>query len=228
MDQSVCFAIPSGKGISEKTSMSMDMTIEVLRQLNIRTNKLYCGGYFLESIRGKMVRDFLKSDFQNLFFIDADEEFSPVAVLQLLNREEEIVAGVPPFKQYPESYPVDIMNKDGHPVGKIIGEKLALLRANLVGTGFLRIRRSALEKMVKHYSDMLVKEFKEEEPWIDMFSRITEDGMKYGEDKSFCRRWTKIGGELWVYPDITFGHIGEHNFVGNLHKYLVKLKEEQK
>jgi hypothetical protein len=224
MDNSVCFAIASGKGISEITSKSLDMTIEVLHKLNIPYNKLYCGGHFLESIRAKLVREFLKGDFDNLFFIDADQEFSPIAVITLLNREEEIIAGVPPFKQYPESYPVDLITRDGQHTGKVIGPNLAILKASHVGTGFLRIKRSALERMASQYSNLLVREFLEEEPWLDLFGRITENGLKYGEDKSFCKRWTAIGGDLWVYPDIFFAHIGDHRFTGNLHEYLLKLK----
>jgi hypothetical protein len=228
MDQSVCFLIPSGLNIHPKFQLSMDVTIEALHKLGIRYNKIYCSGYFLDSIRGKLVRDFLKLDYQNAFFIDTDQEFSPLAVLQLLNIQEDIVAGVPPFKKNPESYPVDLVQKDGHPVGKKIGENLGLIQAHHVGTGFLRIKRTALEKMVKAYAALSVHEFTDEEPWIDLFGRIILDGWKFGEDKSFSKRWTLLGGQLWVYPDITFSHWdGNTPFTGNLHKYLLKLKEEQ-
>lgn len=227
-DQSVCFGICSGRGIHDRTAVSLDATIEVLHAAGIRYNKIYCGGHFLESQRGKIVRDFLKSDFANLFFIDADEEFSPIAVMQLLNREEEIIAGAYHKKEYPESYSVNLIQRDGHPIGKVIGPNLALLRASLVGTGFMRIRRSALEQMERHYSDLLVREFIEEEPWIDMFGRLTIDGYKFGEDKSFCRRWTDIGGEIWVYPDFDFVHYeGAYGFKGNFHKYLLRKNQEQ-
>ena len=226
--ESVYFAICSGLGISSYTSLSLDVTIEVLHQQGVKYNKDYCGGHFLESQRGKLVRNFLKTDFQNLFFIDADMQFTPMSVLTLLEREEEIISGIAPFKLYPEAYPVDLMIEDGHPRGKVIGPNLAILKAHMVGTGFLRIKRSAIEKMVEQYPELLVREFLEEEPWYDLFGRIIEDGVKYGEDKSFCKRWTKIGGEIWVYPDITFIHYeGNHGFKGNLHKYMLKLEEEK-
>lgn len=228
MEKSVCFLIAAGPHIHPNFLLSMDMTIEVLHKLGIRYNKLYCAGYFLESIRGKLVRDFLKLDYENAFFIDTDQEFSPMSVLTLLEIPVDIVAGVPPFKKLPESYPVDLMMRDGQLTGAKVGENLAILQAGYLGTGFLRIRRQALEKMTKAYESLLVHEFPDEEPWVDLFGRLIKDGWKFGEDKSFSERWSALGGKLWVYPNINFVHWDGHTaYHGNLHKHLLKKKEEQ-
>ena len=51
-------------------------------------------------------------------------------------------------------------------------------------------------------------------------NHIFEDGYKWGEDYSFCIRWRKIGGQVWVDPEIEMGHVGYKIFQGNLGNYL--------
>ena len=226
--KSVCFAIPSGKGLHEKMSASLSMTIETLNQFGIKHNTLYCGGHFLESIRGKLVRDFLKGDCDTLFFIDSDQSFSPLDVITLLNLDEDVIAGVPCKKDYPIAFPVTLTIRENRSVGKMLNPTTALIQAETVGTGFMKISRLALDKLTKHYSELSVKEFPNEEPWIDMFGRIIVDGYKLGEDKSFCKRWKDIGGVIWIYPDITFGHWeGNYEFKGNFHQHLMNLKKQE-
>ena len=45
---------------------------------------------------------------------------------------------------------------------------------------------------------------------------ITEISKRYlSEDYTFCRRWQKLGGEIWLDPEIKLNHIGHHVFAGN-------------
>jgi hypothetical protein len=41
-----------------------------------------------------------------------------------------------------------------------------------------------------------------------------------GEDYAFCRRWTDMGGKVWVNPEIKMGHVGYKTFQGHLGDWL--------
>ena len=42
----------------------------------------------------------------------------------------------------------------------------------------------------------------------------------WGEDFAFCKRWTDIGGKVWVDPALELTHIGPHSFAGCLQEWL--------
>jgi len=47
---------------------------------------------------------------------------------------------------------------------------------------------------------------------------IDEKGHYLSEDWLFCRRWSKIGGEIWAHGKVLLNHIGHYEFVGDLSK----------
>ncbi len=51
-----------------------------------------------------------------------------------------------------------------------------------------------------------------------MFFESGRDGEGYyqPEDYAFCKRWIKLGGDVWVCPWMTLTHRGTMNFTGNI------------
>jgi hypothetical protein len=45
---------------------------------------------------------------------------------------------------------------------------------------------------------------------------VDETGNYLSEDFSFCRRWTAIGGEIWIDLQSRLTHVGTVNFEGDL------------
>jgi choline kinase len=158
----------------------------------------------------------------DLFFIDSDVGFDATAVLKLLKCPAKIVAGVYPLKQDNPGYPVQIKTIDGVPIGKE-----GLVEADYLPTGFMRIKREVIEAMYKAYPELkhrnsFVKTVNAEvDEMYDLFNMgLSDDEEWRTEDYAFCHRWTKIGGQLWVYPDIDFTHTGNKAFKGNYLGYL--------
>jgi hypothetical protein len=61
------------------------------------------------------------------------------------------------------------------------------------------------------------------EGYIDLFPQGLEDGQWVGEDYAFCRLWERMGGEIWVVPDMTLSHHGRGvEYSGNYHEYLMR------
>ncbi len=51
---------------------------------------------------------------------------------------------------------------------------------------------------------------------IKTFGSINEISKRYlSEDYTFCRMWQKIGGDIWLDPNIKLNHVGQYVFSGN-------------
>jgi hypothetical protein len=96
------------------------------------------------------------------------------------------------------------------------------VRALSAGTGFLRLRRSALAAMMERYPELRYSRAKAGNgggPWAyALFNCLIdgEDGPYLSEDYSFCRLWTRMGGEIWVDLESRVRHVGQAVFAGDL------------
>ena len=225
----VVIAIPTHSGdIRSECFLSILSTLRLLFKLDISYEVFVISGCpYLPIARSTLVAMFMKTDGTDLFFIDADVGFDPIGFINILKRPEMVVAGIYPLKQSEIRFPVEVKTKDGIPIGRD-----GLIEAQLLPTGFMRIKRIVFEEMEKAYpelkytSNYVHVDNSEITEAYDFFNMGIEDGRKWTtEDYAFCNRWTKIGGQLWVYPDIDFSHIGANQFKGNYHRYLIDLKK---
>lgn len=169
----------------------------------------------------------------HLFFIDADIRFDADSVLKLLNADKDVVAGVYPkkgldwnrikenaprssvenLKFYGSQYAVNVL-PESEPQG-------SLLEVSEVGTGFLMIKRSVIEKMFQahpqlKYRDNLNLDASLHPHLHALFdTSIDERGDYLSEDYTFCRRWRKMGGKIWIDTSINLDHVGHYTFNGN-------------
>ena len=105
------------------------------------------------------------------------------------------------------------------------------------GTGFMLIKRQALLDMIEKYPETRYtrdmknidengKVVQTNEYQYALFdTSIDEDNRYLSEDYTFCRRWQKIGGRIFIDPLIVLNHIGTHMFRG---RPLIKNVEEEK
>ena len=223
----VIFAVPMYSGsISGATHRSLTMTRLVLSGLGIEHDELNReGNCYVSAARNQLVADFLKTDGTDLFFIDDDISFSPKDVMDILKRPEEVVGGIYRLKTEEEMYPVLIYtNRLGIPIVTPDG----LIPASGLPTGFLRIKRSVFEKMCYQYPELKYEEKGNE--YYGLFDCAIINGKWTGDDFAFCRRWSDIGGQMFVLPNLTLTHGGKKDYTGNYHKFLLncpKPKEEQ-
>jgi hypothetical protein len=174
------------------------------------------GNCYIPLARNASYRNFMSTDCTDFVFVDSDLSFDSDALYKLMRHDVDIVAGAYPFKTGIDGFPVDIcVNEDRTPVCKN-----GLVEAIYVPTGFMRIRRRVFEKMELAFGELRLAD-----GMIPLFDTgdIWNDGKWHGEDVTFCRRWRDIGGNIWIDPDITFGHIGKSERVKNYHEYLCSL-----
>ncbi len=197
--------------------------------------------------RSTIVSAFLDNpEATHLLFVDADITFAPDQVARLLAADREVAAALYPVKainwqgvgEHQAQAQTQIQARSSGQsleeagfvyVGEFCtGAELKVERgfatANYAGTGFLLIKRQALEKMIAAYpetkfasthnfpalgaaSDNLYALF---DCMID-----PKSGHYLSEDYSFCRRWRRLGGEIWLDLTSKLSHVGSYSFNGN-------------
>jgi hypothetical protein len=211
--QRIFIAVPCYDGKPEpQANFSILNGMELLRKEGI------AAGYFMEAgnchvddARNSLVRSFLMGDYTDLVFVDGDVGFPAENLLRLVRHKADVLAGVYPKK-----------GDDSWPVWPLPGERWltpeGLLAVEGAPTGFMLITRSALEKLVEAHKD---RQFfgqgqTEGTPYTILFERTYEDGHRWSGDYSFCRKWRKLGGKVFVDPEMDFCHVGTFEWSGRL------------
>ncbi len=152
----------------------------------------------------------------HFMFIDADIRFEPDAPLKMMVCDKDVIGGLYPKKALPVNYVINLQ-----PQTKVQGD---IFTVDTMGTGFLMFKRHVYEKLIaahpecKYVDDVgLGKQF---EPMMySIFDcEIDERGHYLSEDWLFCRRWAKLGGEIWAHGKVLLNHIGHYEFQGDLSK----------
>ena len=191
--------------------------------------------------RNTLVANFLDSKHAtHLLFIDADIGFEAKSILRFLEFDEEVVCspypmklinwdGIPElikegkdYKYLSHPYVLNFADKDNINVKNGFAEVLD------AATGFMLIKRSCLEKMIKEYQDLYYitdqivngKEFDSKNTYLFFDTMKDEDGRYLSEDYAFSRRWQKIGGKIWADLGSTLTHFGGYRFTGQLWKHF--------
>lgn len=180
------------------------------------------GCCYVDIARNKLVRDFLASSATDLVWVDDDIGFDPAAMLRLVKYPHDIVGGAPPYKRddldFPSCWYTD---EQGYP---LVDAATGLIEAKMIGTGFLRIKRSAFEALMPLAEEIIEmdREGKEFTRYREFYSCPRHGSTKWGEDTWFCELWRSIGGRMWIDPNIDFIHSGFQDWRGNLHEWLLR------
>jgi hypothetical protein len=152
----------------------------------------------------------------HFMFIDADIRFQPESILQMIACDKDVIGGLYPKKALPVNYVINL-----RPETKVQGD---IFTVDTMGTGFLLFKRSVYETLIKaHPETKYVDDVglgKQYEPMMySIFDcEIDERGHYLSEDWLFCRRWAKLGGEIWAHGKVLLNHIGHYEFAGDLSK----------
>ena len=176
-----------------------------------------------------------------MLFIDADIGFEPEQVLRLIECGADMCAAVYPIKRIdwdkvktaieaarpnPAAAALQYVFEVEDPNAVI--EKGGFVKVRYAGTGFLMIRRAALEKMCARYPQLRYKRDHSLDAATASDNRfalfecmIAEDGTYLSEDFAFCKRWTDMGGEIWADLNSKLNHVGPMTFRGDLSSQFV-------
>ncbi len=188
--------------------------------------------------RQNVVAHFLTNEAAtHLLFVDADIGFEPDQVFRLMDFGADATAAIYPLKRMDWkkvaavaeakreklqssslSYLVDFANPAE------IHTRDGFAKVRYAGTGFLMLRRQMLLAMIERYPELrYAHEHRPDDtldasPWrYALFNCfVDENGTYLSEDFSFCRRWTDMGGEIWIDLQSRLTHVGALSFEGDL------------
>jgi hypothetical protein len=170
----------------------------------------------------------------HLLFIDADQGYAPDQVFRLLEFDADVSAAVSPKKilnwdkiaravrdgRDPETagldYVVNFVRNNG-----AIQTRAGFARVTAAGTGFMMIKRGAIEKLCFAHPELrswVEPADRESGHYFGLFDclRDPESGGSLSEDLSFCKRWIDLGGDIWVDTESKITHTGPVTFGGDL------------
>jgi hypothetical protein len=200
------------------------------------------GDALITRARASLIAQFLEDrSATHLLFIDADIGFEPEQVIRLIECGAEMCAAVYPIKRIdwdkvklsiaaarpnPEAAALQYVFEVDDP--NAVRQSGGFVRVRYAGTGFLMIRRAALEKMCTAYPQLQYKRDHSLDAATASDNRfalfecmISGDGTYLSEDFAFCKRWTDIGGEIWADLASKLNHVGPLTFRGDLASQFV-------
>ena len=207
-----------GGNVSEPTMTSLLRFILLAQQvgLNWSLDTMVNESLVTRARNNLMAKMMTNKAATHFMFIDADIRFQPESILQMMACDKDVIGGLYPKKALPVNYVINLK-----PETKVQGD---IFTVDTMGTGFLLFKREVYEKLCsvhpecKYVDDVgLGKEY--EPTMYSIFDvAIDEKGHYLSEDWLFCRRWSKIGGEIWAHGKVLLNHIGHYEFVGDLSK----------
>jgi hypothetical protein len=183
------------------------------------------GNPYISAARAFMTRKALDAKADVIIYLDYDLSWEPQDLLTLIETPGDVVAGTYRYKQAEEDYMGEIVigSKYGksHPIGRQDG----CLKAIWAPAGFLKITVDCLKRFMKSYPQLCFGEAYRYS--VDLFQHGACEGVWYGEDVMFSKRWRECGGDVWIVPNLSLTHWDkEKDYPGNLHQYLLRRGEE--
>jgi hypothetical protein len=162
---------------------------------------------------------FDRSDATHLLLVDADMQFEPQLVGDMLLADKPLVGCIYPKKRLPLSWV-------GSPLTPPAVPEDNLLELEYIGAGVMLIRRDAIEAMIAFGKVEIETDLTKTalagllEPQgakriIKGFDKLTnEEGRYLSEDFSFCHRYRQAGGKVYAVINHQVTHLGIYPFTG--------------
>ena len=148
-----------------------------------------------------MLRKALDAGAGCIVFIDHDLSWRPEDLLRLIETPGRVVAGMYRYKKDEPEYMGAILDgEDGRPQYREDG----CIKGFRVPAGFLKMTAEAVHLFMRAYPELTFG--LAYNPSTDLFQHGAHEGVWYGEDMAFSRRWLAMGQDIWIQPDLELTH----------------------
>jgi hypothetical protein len=178
--------------------------------------------------RDYLADEFLRSDATHILFVDSDMMFGDDLCSKLLALEKDMVGAayttrsvnfdefrseIRSGKDFDQSW------RRAHKFifGKLLRQEGNLFEVDIMGLGFALISRSVFDRLAREgdlgrYPAAVNLSVKRTGTLLGFFDRMQGSDGRLSEDYSFCHRWRKIGGQVWLDPTANIRHVGSMRF----------------
>jgi len=215
----VVFCIPTISKPYQVTLDSLEASLPLITAAGWQEGAVYqIGCPYISAARSMMLRKALDAKATVVVFIDHDLSWEPADLLRLIETEGDVVAGTYRFKGDPEEYMGAIFPDSNN---KPIVREDGCIKAHSIPAGFLKVTRKAVNDFQRAYPSLSYGE--PCSPMLDLFNHGVIDGVWYGEDYAFAKRWREKCGDIWLIPNMNLNHwAGETCFPGNFHEFMLR------
>jgi len=194
----------------------MSATVRLGLKLGFDVYPLFIpGNAMIHSARNEIIQQFLKTDFTDLVFIDADISWVPEDFFKLLNHDVSVVGATYPYKQNDLRFVMktgDGKAPEFQPNG--------LMKVQGLGMGFFRLTREAVQHLWD--SSMPYSRYGTDVEFRAVFEFPIVNGEETGEDIAMCLKLD----EVWLDPTICLEHSGDRQHFGNPVQWLDMVRAE--
>ena len=206
---------------------SFGQTIKLCTDYGVDLRWLFPWGEVVQHARNKLVRDALVSGFDDLIFVDSDQDWEPEWIVRLLSHPVDCV-GVPVRKKTENGIAFNVMVRGG-PLSITTDPETGLMTAPdmSVGTGLLRLSRHAMQTLWDNSEEYTVHGSKEG-PLHWIFEYGPWKGELRSEDAAACQLLRAHGIPTWIDPTMNSGHMGVKRYWGDFRAEHAKWCEAAK
>lgn len=204
----VLFGLPVYDKVSPQREAALLDAVCVMTQLGIQCGHAYAVGQPIHIARNNIADAFIRSQFTDLLFIDGDMSFSPWDVVKMLAAPHPLLAGVGRKR----TDTADSENSAwcfGVEQENLAIDRHGMVEVAQVGTGFMRIRKDVFRDIAENMPGLIrYRDDEKTKEYLNFFEWTQYNDQDVGEDFTFCRRYTEVGGKVFIDPSIVLSHYG--------------------
>lgn len=222
--RNVLVAAPSYDGkVNVWHATALNETSKLGLTKNINVSAVYMSyDALVQRARNDIFKLAYDAPIDDLVFIDCDVDWNPQDFFKLLEHDVQIVAA-PIIKKSDAQHTYSVKLTSDYKI-----QDNGLAEVDGAATGMMRIRADAIKQIWEASEEY--QERHKEEPSRMVFDVKLIDGELVSEDIVFCRKWTDLGGKIYIDPSINCGHSGEKRWVSDFSNwadhYLQKGKDD--
>ena len=231
--------------VTESFMMSLIKSMLTFSSIGLKTSVSTLADSLISRSRNMLVAKFMANpEYTHLLFIDSDISFEPDSILKLLWHDKDVIAGAYPVKEI-NWEKTETMVREGIPIRQAVKESARFafsaiepgqtkvdvsdgaISAYDLGTGFMLIKRSTIEKMIEAFPELKYVDdtgglsSEENKYSYNFFNPHIDSRQRYlSEDYAFCRYWQQLGGKTWLDPSIDLVHTGRFRYSGSANSYV--------
>lgn len=210
--------------VSTYKALTYDLLPIVMSGVEVKLYEIGHADIYL--LRAQICEDFLHdTDADDLVMIDSDVGWEPGGLQRLIGHDVDFVAGAYPKRQDPITFMFRSPLDDGEPL--MGSPETGLVEVHGMPGGFMRMKRSVLEKMRDAYKADFEcldnwTETKTVVRYFDPYYWTDKEGRRrcLAEDYAFCQRWRDIGGKVHLDASISMSHTGKKAYIGKLGEFI--------
>lgn len=204
--------------LTQTIRMGLDRAIDVREMFPV-------GNSLIQDARNEAMQLAVQFDFDDLVFIDSDQDWEPPDFFKLLAYPVDCV-GVP-IRRKTDDFEVFNVKAKGGPESIVQDAATGLWTAPdmTVGTGMLRLSKKAIRALWDGAAQLEYGIFGgdgSKRRWI--FNIGPHNGELMSEDVFVGEKLREYGIPTWIDPTIKVGHIGLKRFTGDFVSAVAKLK----